>query len=211
MQLNQPIPPTDAGGSNPYDFILNGNQKPKKSLVPLPTGNSRKQRTILIAGGGAALLVVIVIVFILISSIGSGTYKPLVAIAQDQTEIITISSDGQDNARGTTAQNYAATVNASLTTGQQQTVKYLAGKRQKVDSKTLALGHSAQTEAALKSAQTAGRYDDEVIKTLNKELADYKVAVSKAFSQAKNASEKKLLQQLYDQIQILTKNQPTSS
>jgi hypothetical protein len=209
MQLNQPIPPTYSGGEDPYDFILKGNQKPKKSL--LPSGSSRKNRIILVAGGGLALLFLLIIIMTVISSNSSKSTKGLIEIAQSQTEITRISTNGSNLSRNTTVKGFSESVNLTISTGLIETTKYMSSHGNKVKTKTLSLTKSAQTDAALKSASESGRYDDELLKTLEKELSDYKVLIGQTYKQATIKSQKTLLQNLFDQVVNLTKNQPTSS
>lgn len=209
MQLNQPIPPTYSGDEDPYDFILKGNQKPKKTL--LPSGNSRKSRILLVVGGVLAALFLLAIIFALVTSSGSSNAKSLLSLAQDQNEIIRISNNGGNQARDPTIQGFSQTVTLVLTTSQQKTVKYLNTHGVKTSSKSLALTRNAQTDATLKSADEAGRYDAELLKTLEGSLNDYKSQLNEMYKKTSSKSQKILLQQLYNQAVNLTKNQPTSS
>jgi hypothetical protein len=209
MQLNQPIPPSYSGGEDPYDFILKGSQKPKKSL--LPAGNSRKNRVILVVGAALFGLILIIIVLSLVTSSGSAGTKQLTTLAQSQNEIIRISSTGSTQARDSTIKGFSESVNLTMMSEQQQTTKYLSSHGAKVKPKVLLLGRDPQTDATLKSATAAGRYDDELLKTIEKQLNVYKIQLQQAYKQTSKKSEKILIQQLFDQATKLTKNQPTSS
>lgn len=209
MQLNQPIPPPYSGGDSQFDFILNGNQKPKKSL--LPKGGNRKQRLLVALGIGAGVIVLLIIIVSLLLSSGNTSTKSLISIAQTQNEIVRISSTGSQKAKSKAAANFAITVADSTATGQAATTKYLTSKKVKIPPKTLAMGQNPQTDAALKSAQTAGRYDEELISTLQKSLLAYQSEVGTAYKATNSASQKALLKQLFDQVTILLKNQPTAT
>lgn len=209
MQLNQPIPPPYAGGDGQFDFILNGNQKPKKTLIP--QANSRKKRILFAAVGGGILLLLAIILIAILSSSGKAATKTLTALAQTQTEIIRVSTDGSQHARGLPAQSYSATVQAAITTNEQQTVQYLATKKVKLKDKDLAKGQNAKTDAALKSADQAGRYDEELVSILEKSVAAYRNDISKAYKASSSKGEKQLLQKLFDQTTILIKNQPATN
>lgn len=209
MQLNQPIPPPYSGGDSQFDFILNGNQKPKKTL--LPTGGSRKQRLLIALGIGAGVIVLLIIIVALLLSSGKSSTKSLISIAQTQNEIVRISSTGSQKAKSKAAANFSITVADSTATGQAATTKYLASKKVKIPLKTLALGQNPQTDAALKSAQTAGRYDEELISALQKLLLTYQAQVSTAYKATNSTSQKTLLKQLFDQINILLKSQPATT
>lgn len=206
MQLNQPIPPSYAGGDGQYDFILQGNQKPKKSLVPNPA--SPKKRALLVGVGAAILLVLGIILFAVLSSGSKAGTQTILGLAQTQTEIIRISNAGANQARDIPNQNYAATVSAALATSRQETTNYLASKKVKIKAKDLVAGQNPKTDAALKSAEQAGRYDEQLIATLESSLVAYRNQVSTEYKATSSKTEKKLLQTLYDQVVAIMKNQP---
>lgn len=210
MQLNQPIPPSYSGGDGQYDFILNGNQKPKKSLIPLPQGNSRRQRVIVVLAGGV-IFTFIVAVILAIALSGGGSTKDLVAITQTQTEIVRVAETNASKARGVTARNFSETVALTMVSSKQQTLSYLSSKKTTVKPKELALGLNAKTDANLKSAEAAGRYDQELLTILEKSLADYRTQINTAYNKATTKSQKQLLQQLFEQVTTLIKNQPATS
>ena len=209
MAPNPSIPPPFPEGDNQFDFILNGAQKPKKTL--LPTANSRKQRILVAVGGGLLFFAILAVLFAVIFSGGDGASKSLLAVAQTQTEITRVSDAGVKKSRDSVAQGLAETVFLAITTNQQQTVTYLKSQGVKADTNTLALGKSTKTDAALESAAQAGRYDDVLISTLKKMLADYKVQLTEAYKQAGSRSQQNLLKQLFNQAEALTKNQPATS
>lgn len=210
MQLNQPIPPSYSGGDGQYDFILNGNQKPKKSLIPLPQGNSRRQRVIVVLAGGV-IFTFIVAVILAIALSGGGSTKDLVAITQTQTEIVRVAETNASKARGVTTRNFSETVALTMVSSKQQTLSYLSSKKTTVKPKELALGLNAKTDANLKSAEAAGRYDQELLTILEKSLADYRTQINTAYNKATTKSQKQLLQQLFEQVTTLIKNQPATS
>jgi hypothetical protein len=209
MQLNQPIPPSYPGGDNAYDFILNGNQKPKKGLVPKP--KSRTGRIIWVIGGGLALIFILAILFSVILGGGSSSTQKLFKIAQTQTEIVRVSGGGLTKSRDISTRNFVETVAITMTSSQQQTTAYLSSHKNKINVKQLALGQDPKTDAALKSADAAGRYDQELIAVLEKLLASYRVQINEAYKATDSTSQKKLLEDLYKQVTDLTKNQPATS
>jgi hypothetical protein len=209
MQLNQPIPPPYTGGDDQYDFILNGNQKAKKSR--LPQGKSRKQRLFWVIGAGLGLVIILAIVFSMVLNSGGSPTKALFSIAQTQTEIVRVSGGSSLKARSLTTRNFAETVTVTMTSSQQQTVNYLTSHKTKVKPKELALGQDSKTDAALKSAEAAGRYDQELLAILEKSLAEYRTQVSEAFKATNSPSQKQLLEQLFNQVTTLLSNQPAIS
>ncbi|MEO5627515.1 MAG: hypothetical protein ABIQ89_01345 [Candidatus Saccharimonadales bacterium] len=209
MQLNQPIPPSYPGGNEQYDFILNGGQKAKKSLVP--RGGSRKQRTIIAVVGVVVVLFLFGIILSLVLSSGSGSKQLMLDVAKTQTEIVRVSKDGSSKARDSATQSFVQTVNITVSSDLNQTTTLLTKQGIKVDPKAMARGASSETDATLSSAEQAGRYDEAITTNLEASLAAYKTQISQAFAKVSSASQKKLLQQLFANVEALIKNQPTSS
>ena len=205
MQLNQPIPPPYSGDSQ-YDFILSGNQKAKKSL--LPKGNSPKQRILYAVGGGILAVILIMVIFALVFGNSGGSTLALETIAQTQTELIRVSTAGATESRDVAVQGFAESIALTTTTGQQQTLSYLSAHKHKMDAKHLALGRNVKTDAALKSASEAGHYDEQLATELNQELTSYRDQLSKAYKEASSSTQKQLIQQLFNQVTVLLKNQP---
>ncbi len=208
MQLNQPIPPSYPGGNNAYDFILNGNQKPKKTL--LPNAKTKKGRLLLVVGGAVGIIFLLAIILSLVLGGGGGT-QDLLAIAKTQTEIARVSNASTLKARDITTRNFVATVGITISSQQQQTVSYLASHKEKISPKTLALSVNPKTDAALKTAESAGRYDQELLTVLEKSLADYQVQLSQTYKATSSKSQKTLLQKFFEQVSALIKNQPAIS
>jgi hypothetical protein len=210
MQLNQPIPPTPAGGESPYDFILSGNHKPSKKLLS-NRGNSKRQRLLIAVLGGLGLLFVIAVIVALLVSGNDSTKKNFTGLVQTQTEIIRITTLGNQKATSSSAQHFSEMVGLVMTSSEQQTNSYLSKHGTKLKSKELALGKNAGTDKALAAAAAAGTYDNELITILERSLANYQANVSDLYKTTSSATQKKLLQNLYDQATTLIKNQPATS
>lgn len=209
MQFNQVIPPSAGGGEGQYDFIMNGPPKPAKSL--LPSGGSRKQRIIVVVGGAIAVFSIFAIILMLIFTSGGEDKKALTNLVLTQTELIRVSDGAVNKSRDVGTQSFAQTTTLVITSSRKQTTDYLAKQRVKVSDKQISLSKNAKTDEALNSAEKAGRYDAEAIAVIEKSLASYKTELKAAFGKATTANQKKLIQQLYDEADKLTKNQPTNS
>lgn len=187
---------------NPYDFILNDAKPAKRPLLP-GNGSSVKQR-LLIAGAGAAILVIIGIMFMNLVFGGSkGPTEQLLKLAQTQTEIVRISDLGVQKAKGTEARNLAITTKLSLSTQLAETTERLGTLGKKVNSKELALGQNPQTDTALDTAEQASRFDEEFLKVLNSQLADYQTSLQSTYSAAGDTTDKDLLSGQFDDVAIL--------
>ncbi|MEO8785163.1 MAG: hypothetical protein ABI221_02530 [Candidatus Saccharimonadales bacterium] len=203
MQLDQPIPST--GGENPYDFILSGPTKPKRSI--LPTGSSPKQRAIVAIAGAVGGLIVFFIILALISSATKGNDGNIVKLAQTQTEIVRVSTEGAQKVRDPSVAAFVQNVNLSLTSDQQKTVSYLAKHGHKLNGKNLGLMESSKTDASLAEADQAGQYDNALLNTMEQSLKNYKTDLATDYKSAKG-TQKELLKELYANANNLLANPP---
>lgn len=206
MQPEQPIPP--ASGQNPYDFILAGPPKPKRSLIP--SGGSLKQRVILIAGGALGLIIILYVIFGLILG-GGGSTAPLVKIAQQQTEIIRISNSSAKTVRDAPISNFTQNVLLSTTSAQNQTVDYLAKHGQKLNTKRLGGLQSSKTDQALAAAQQNDQFDDTLLNILIAKLKEYKASLYEDYNNTGSKTQKALDKDLYQQTDKLLTNPPKSA
>lgn len=182
MQPNAPPAPPPYNPQpvekNPYDFLMNPDE-PKKSL--LPSGNSKKQR-MLIVGAGA------LIVLMLIALIGSFIFggKPsnsaeLLALAKQQNELIRISDIGVQKSRDAQAKDLAQTAKLALTTDQQPLLTALKAQKITVSSKQLAASKNPKNDDILTQAEQANNFDEVFIKTLQEQLTTYQKALKTAY------------------------------
>jgi hypothetical protein len=204
MSSNQQLPPapppmTPAGGQNPYDFIMN-EQPPKKSLF---SGNSMKQRIMIVVGGGLVLLIIFMVIFSVLAGNKKTNIQELVAIAQQQSELIRISGIGVQKARSTTAKNLAITTQLSITSEQQALVATLKNQGRKLSSKDLALGKNSKTDTLLTQGEQNNRFDEVFIDEIQKELLAYQKSVKSAYQSATNTKVKQALQIQFKNASIL--------
>ncbi len=187
-----PVPPSDPNPSgqfngNQFDFIMNPQQAPKKSL--LPTG-SPKQRLIIIIVG---ILVVLVVVILLASTLlggSSASTDKVVLLAEQQNEIIRVAAIGNTKAGGTAAKKLAALTSSTMTTDQANTIAYLSKQGKKVKSKELTRTQNKKTDAELAAAEQNGRFDEVFVRTLLQDLKDYQTSMKSTYaSLGKNGQE----------------------
>lgn len=193
-QLPSPAepPPQYSGGTNPQDpyaFIFNGNQKPKRSLGG---GGMSKQTLLIVAAGGGLLLCMIILVVMLLFS-GGGASDPVIKLAQTQNEVIRVSAIGVTNARGSKAQALATNANLATVTDQQKTLAFLKKQRKKLSAKELAASQNSKTDKTLTDAIAAGRFDDVFIDTMRTQLTQYQATIDEQTKLTKTADERALL------------------
>lgn len=206
MQPEQPIPP--AGGENPYDFILAGPPKPKKKLIPGGDG-SFKQRIILVIGAAFGLMLILYVIFGLILG-GSGS-TGLVNIAQQQSEIIRISTAGSTQVRDAPTANFTQNVLLTTTSAQQQTISFLDKNGKKLKEKDLGLLKSSKTDQDLATAEQNGKYDSALLEVLVAQLKDYQASLSDNFKSSGSQKQKVLVESFYKQVTDLLANQPPAA
>lgn len=205
MQPNQTQPglvQPPAGAAPPpgqYDFIMNPN-KPKKTFV---SASSFKTRIIIAAGGGLALLIVALVLVSILGSSGSINTSALLVVGQKQNELARISQLPASNADQQQTQNFAATTRLTLLTDQQSLLNYLQARGVTIDPKSLELTMNLQTDSALKNAQTDGTYDQTYLSIAQSQLNSYAQALKQAYAGTSGHNERLLLQNEYNNVQLL--------
>lgn len=193
-------------GSNQYDFFLNPQQAPKRSRL---SGNKLLQgRGIFVLAGG--LLVVLILVLLIGHALNSGNQSPDIAVAQDQNEIARVSSEGWQQAAQQTTLNFAATVNTSLTSSQNQWLAYLKQHGHSVSTSQLNATKNVATDQRLTQAAAISNYDPVFIQVMQSSLQQY-INDLKAAYPTVNPQGKQLLQTDYNGAQLLLQQASAAS
>ena len=166
---------------------------PKKK--PLAGGNALLVRVAVVGGGLAVLMILIVVVMSALTP--KSSTSGLIAIAERQQEIIRITTAANGQTTGQDTANFVATVNASITSSQQQIIAYLATHSVKINKKVLALDQNPQTDTFLTNAANANNYDPALAQTLTQQLNTYEGLLQTTFKQTSSKSTKQLLQGCY--------------
>jgi hypothetical protein len=213
MQPNSPYQPVPPPQPHEYDFLVNSQKPPKRSLNLLPSNSSMPIRIAVVVGG----LLILIIVFSIIRSVlsGGGNTPALTTVAQDQQEIIHLTQNatqGQQISLSTTNQNFAVTADASLTSAQSQLLDYMKANGHKVKLKTLDLEISTTLDTQIKTAITNSTYDSTFKSIMQNQLSDYQQALRSAYQQTSGAKGRKLLSDQFNGAQLLIKqlNSPAS-
>jgi hypothetical protein len=202
VQPNLPPPTPD----QPYDFIMDAPKTPGNGS-PLPQLNSTPKRAALFVGG----LFVLLILFLIIKSLLSGTsnFTLLVGVAQDQQEILhltsTVTNASQQQNLSAADQNFAATTSASIGSSQTTLATYMAANKHKLNPKTLNLKVSKALDDQLVTAQANGTYDQTFQQILKGRLTSYSSDLSQAYQKTKGSKGRALLASDYSQAKLLLK------
>ena len=196
-------PTVSQNPDQPYDFITNPAQAPKQPLTTrLPGGSSMIGRIGLLAGGLLALLIVFLIFRGLLT--GPSNLDSFVTVAQEQQELIHLAANAsQQDSLPAADKNAAATMQASLTSSQAATIQYLTTNKKKVNEKLLNLKVSAAIDKQLTDAAAAGTYNQTFHEIIESKLTAYANVLSQAYKQNPGPKGKTLLQDSYQQAQLL--------
>ena len=192
--------PTPANNGQ-FDFIVNANHNAGSGFFS--ANAPLKTRILVVAVGAAVLLTLALVLVAVLSRVGSINSADLVGIAQRQAELARISQTPVTSADAQPTRNFAATTMLSLVSEQQSIVHFLAQHGTTVSAPVLQARKNTQTDTALKNAQTSGSYDQTYISLAQSQLQAYSQALKQAFQSAPTVAEKLLLQDAYNQAQLL--------
>lgn len=196
-----PQPTPQQQPQNPYGFIYDAPHNAKRPFSP-PGG--MKGRIALVAGGLILLIMLIVVAVSLFTGSDDAVTQRYVDVAKRQTEIIRITTLGEEKATSLQTRSFAATTRLGLTTAQSDMTALLdkKGVSGKELSKQLSASKNSKSDEALEQAQKNGRFDEVFTDLLENELANYKKEINAAAGSA-TKSEKKTLQTAFDQATLL--------
>ncbi len=163
-------------------------------------GAAEKGRLLVVAAGAFILIMLAFIVIGLLGSSGGSLKQDYLTLAQEQAELIRVSTDGIQKSRGGDAKNLAVNVNYSVLS-QQPAVLALAKKSGvKVDAKTLALAKNANTDKTLAQADQTNQFDEVFTKTMQTLLGQYRQNLQKIYKQTTSNTAKATLTKDYEDI-----------
>lgn len=195
-----PINPNQNDGSQ-YSFITNPYKPTKKSLFSF--GSTKKSRILLVVGGLVGLAMMVGLVALVVGSLDDAAKQDWLTLAQQQQEIIRISDEGSKRAQNRDTKNLATTTKITLESSK-ASINSLAKKHgATIDSKTLALGKDAKTDAALKTAEQTNQFDSVFQKILQTELNEYQAILKKLNENTDSKSTKTGLTSAYSNARIL--------
>lgn len=173
----QPQQPT----GNNFDFIMNPAPAPRKS----PLGNSMATRALVVVGGLFLLVIIIAVAVNAFTKTGASFDKSaMLSVAQDQTEIIRLSTIGAEDSVSQINKNFSITAKLGMATEQQNLLAYLATKGYKPNPKSLLLKQSAKTTTLLDGARSSSTFDVAYSGVMQRSLQAYRQDLTKAYNGA---------------------------
>jgi len=194
-----------------YTFITNPETPPKKLVINIAS-RSLVARLIIALVGMFVLLIVFVIIKSVLGS-GSSNGPALLSVIQDQQELVHLATNaGQQQGADTTTLNSAYTVQAAVTTAQQQLTTYCSNIGLKFVATEFSQKVSSQVDAELTTAATNGTYDQTYQSVLQSMLATYGQDLKQAYRQTQGPKGRALLTADYNGQQLLLQqlNSPAS-
>lgn len=200
MQPSQPYyqPPNQT--NNQYDFIFQ-NDVPKRNF-----GGNNKPKTLLIVIGAAVAVIGLLIIILSLAFRGNGgDTAPFVAIAQQQAEMIRISTPAakDDILSRQSSKNLAHNALSVLTSDQKNLLDTLAKSGTKVNKKTLAAKQNSTLDEALEAAKASGTYDSTYVDSMQASLEAYQTSLQQAYQKSHAKIMRELLAKQYDNATLL--------
>lgn len=202
MQPQQPVygAPAPPPIQPDYDFIINPEQPGRRR--PSLGGGSMLSR-ILIVGVG---LIILITAFSIIKGVlgGGGNKAAMLHVAQDQQEIIHLTTPAIQIPNISTAnKDFAVSANLVVTSQQSQLVTYLQKQHQKIPLSQLNLKVSPTLDTSLKMAAASSTYDQTFKDIMNSQLTDYESALKLAYSQTTGPIGRTLIKEAYNSATLL--------
>lgn len=216
MPPNEPQQPqnSSAQGSPPspspeYNFIFNGDQKPKKRLnVSLPFASKLPRPVIFALMGAVALIIIIPIVSAIFSKPANS--DQLIRAAAKAQEIIRVSGLVQQQTRDGNTQSLAITALSSLTSDQVQIKSYLASGKIKIGPKNLMIYLDKNTDKSLEVAAQTNSLEKVYAQYLKKQLTDYNTYLKSIYPNS-SPKAKIILKDAYSSSGVLLSSPSLSS
>jgi hypothetical protein len=204
MDSNNQYPGSSQG--NPYEFILNPDQAPKKKLGG-KFGN-HFILTIAMIAGGAITLMIIVAVALNVLAPAKISKEDLIGIAQTQAELLRISRQASGDSAQQTTKNLATTVEYTMITQQKQTMDVLAKNKVTLGKKELTLKQNATTDQKFTTAKSTSTFDQTYTEIIQTELTNYANTLKSMSGKSATTAERDRMSDYYRQVQQLISQIP---
>ena len=170
---------------NPYDFITEPSKPAAQKLAIAIPGLAILPRKLTVIVGG---MIAAIIILSVLNSVLSTKFDlpPFLAIAQDQQELIHLSSTATQTSSVESTitpalQNFLATTELTVTSSQANLLQYLANNNQKVKTKELSLKVSPTIDTELTNAVAAGNYTQTFQQVMTSQLNTYVADLRSAY------------------------------
>ncbi len=185
---------------NPYDFINNSNQTPKKSLL---AGGDTKTRIIKVALFSTVILIVLVIFYSLVFGNKKSSSELLIKPAAQQSDLIAIADIGAEKVRDGKINQLMTTAGVIISSQNSQTLALITKGGIKADAKTLLPYQDPKFADILKEAETSGKFEETFMGIYQNRLDQYAIALKTAYA-GSSGSAKEKLGSMYKELEQLS-------
>lgn len=169
-----------------YDFIMNPSQPSRSSGSPMA------MRFLVIVGIVFVMVVLFGLIFRMVGTNPNFSKSAMLGIAQDQTELIRLTSIGSENSTSQKLKNFSITARMSLTTDQQALLSYLADYGYKPSAKDLPLKQDPSIDTQLNAAVSSSTFDVTYDGIMERALENYMTSLSDAYDSSGESAQKVL-------------------
>jgi hypothetical protein len=178
------------------------------NLLTSLNGKSLRTRIVILGGGFIALIILYSILKGLLAT--SFDLQPFLAVAQDQQELITLTSGPskyQPNQADLAAgyQNFITTTHITVGSSQAQLFTYLANNKQVIKPQLLILRESAAVNNQLAGSVASNTYQSTFQQVMASELNIYTADLRTAYKETSGLKGHALLSRDYNQALLLAK------
>jgi hypothetical protein len=197
--------PAPVGNTNPdFNFIFNGDQKPRRHFN-LPGVSSPIKLALLIIVGGAVIGIFIIILSGILSP--KVNTKEILDVAAQAQEISRVSASVTDKSRDLNTANLASTTSTTLNSQEVELINYLKRNKKKANPKNLAIYLSKQTDSEIETANQNNRLSEYYYSYLKKTLGQYEASIKSAYNTASGTNLRSSLQDFSKSTQVILSTQ----
>lgn len=207
--MNPEQPDQNASGNN-YDFIVTPGAAAPKRKFSLPFGGDSFITKVLFLLGGAVVLMIIVTVAINLLFGGRNNTGALVLLAQNQQEIVRVSSLGK-NASSQPVKNAAINTALSVKSQQRDWLEFLSKRGTSPKPEELNLKKDASTDSRLEAAEQTSTFDSTYTSVMRTLLEEYANELKTVYDGTSSQQQRPLLSTHYNEVQLLLKQWPSST
>ena len=161
-----------------YDFIMNSNQRPKRSFG---APSSKAGRIGLIAGLVAVVFIMVMVFGSVVSSASNKGGRDLADLVAYQSELSRILALGNERTRDSGLRIKSVTASYTLKTHYQASAGLIKKRGIKVDKKSLAKYNGTQNDALLNQADKSNTFDTAYQAIYNEKLTAYQAKLSSIY------------------------------
>lgn len=181
-----------------YDFIFNTNQQPNRRN----NNQSMATRILVVVGIAFVVIILLGVVFRMVASNPSFDKSAMLAVAQQQTEILRLLEAGDDNSVLQSNKNFTVTAELAINSDQKALFTYLAERNYQPNPKELILRQDATASSQLEGAASTSTFDAAYEQVMETALKTYQQDLQNAYDSGGNSA-RELLKTQYDHSTLL--------